>query len=773
MSTREDRNGCPLKPLTDAKERQGKTRFLSGWHPGRGFTRVTTVRGLGVLARLKGVKIPFAGFASLAGNIAGGLAFSLAAICLFKSAGVAMAADSTSGLEPAELQIKGYGLIGNLKLKRMLKILNEGTNRPSVFRANFVEDAALLLISQLREDGYLQPRVTAELTLNDGRKMSYAWKESIEEPLPRPIYVRRVLFRVDEGVRFHLDSIQFDGLEAIPYKTALGYFVQTGGLLPLAGNRVYTPEKFKRGIANLTDALNRMGYQTATVTVSRVETNSQTGGVVARLSVKEGQCFIVRTVRREAHFGTNSEPADIETHLVYQPYSMFWQQDFEQGIRTNYYHQGFPDTVVSFHIQRQEATDGFVLLDLLADVRPGPRIRVGNVAFTGSERTRTSVMERRVPLEEGDWLDRVRAERGRYRLSRLGIFDSVSLRYENTGSNDTRNVIYEVDEGKRLEVSLLFGWGSYEMLRGGVQLDQNNVFGLAHHSRLRLTQSFKSSSADYLYTMPEFFGENIDVFLNASGLRREEISFTRLEYGGGVGMRKFFTGADTDVSVRYNYEILRATDTDADFSSEGVQNPGVGALITDLRHDRRDNPLYPHHGYKIFSNIELATEYLGGDVNYQRIDLFGSYHWQLGEGRWLHLGLSHGVAATAGGSDRDLPFNRRFFPGGENTVRGYQQGEASPRNEEGKIVGAETYLLGNIELEQALTPKWSLVFFSDTVGFAREIKDYPVDESLWSVGGGIRWKTLIGPVRLEYGHNLNPRPHDPSGTLHFSLGFPF
>jgi outer membrane translocation and assembly module TamA len=41
------------------------------------------------------------------------------------------------------------------------------------------------------------------------------------------------------------------------------------------------------------------------------------------------------------------------------------------------------------------------------------------------------------------------------------------------------------------------------------------------------------------------------------------------------------------------------------------------------------------------------------------------------------------------------------------------------------------------------------------------------------VGGGLRWRTIIGPVRLEYGYNLNPRPKDPTGTLQVSLGFPF
>jgi outer membrane translocation and assembly module TamA len=65
------------------------------------------------------------------------------------------------------------------------------------------------------------------------------------------------------------------------------------------------------------------------------------------------------------------------------------------------------------------------------------------------------------------------------------------------------------------------------------------------------------------------------------------------------------------------------------------------------------------------------------------------------------------------------------------------------------------------------------VLFSDSIGFARHIDHYPFDTGLFSVGGGLRWRTLIGPIRLEYGYNLNPRPLDPSGTLQFSLGFPF
>jgi outer membrane protein insertion porin family len=82
-------------------------------------------------------------------------------------------------------------------------------------------------------------------------------------------------------------------------------------------------------------------------------------------------------------------------------------------------------------------------------------------------------------------------------------------------------------------------------------------------------------------------------------------------------------------------------------------------------------------------------------------------------------------------------------------------------------------MLGNIEFEQGITRNFSFVAFFDALGNARSIKEYPFDESLFSVGGGFRWKTLIGPARLEYGYNLKRREDDPIGTLHFSIGFPF
>src|SRR5207245_6791294 len=105
-----------------------------------------------------------------------------------------------------------------------------------------------------------------------------------------------------------------------------------------------------------------------------------------------------------------------------------------------------------------------------------------------------------------------------------------------------------------------------------------------------------------------------------------------------------------------------------------------------------------------------------------------------------------------------------FFPGGENSVRGYRQGEASPQDANGNLLGAETYLLGNVELEQFLTPSFSVVGFADSVGFAEHLRDYPVNQALYSVGGGVRWKSIVGPMRMEYGYKLKPPAGCSPGT---------
>jgi outer membrane protein assembly complex protein YaeT len=676
--------------------------------------------------------------------------------------------------KPAKIKVSGYGFLGNRELKRILTTLELAGKKPEFFGPSFIEDSALVLTARVKHDGYLGPDIQIDLTLADGQKLHVNAADLVENPLPRPLRVKETRYQIRKGVLFHFATLEFKGLKSIPEKQARSYFVETEILFNNKRARIFTPERLRQGIASLTDILDRQGYREAKITAGQLQQDAKTGAVQVRIDVQEGTKFIVHSVREEFLYDRVPKPEETKILLPNKPYSRLWLQDFMLSLKTNLFQKGYPDTTVDVQSIARNAKQDQIEVDLLAKIESGSQIRIGSVQFQGEKRTREHLMSRRVRIQRGELLDPTRVEEGRYRLAKLGIFNTVDLDYRGVDEH-TRDVIYRVNEGKTLNLSLLLGWGSYELLRGGVDVEAFNIWGSAHHAELKAIQSFKATSGDLTYTIPEVLPNDIDLFLNGNGLRREESSFTRLEYGGGVGLHKYFQSSSTDVSTRYNYQILNALNFSSiqEISSEGLTNPAVGSIITEIKHDRRDNPLYPRHGYKVFLTLETATSYLGGDANYQRVELSTSWHLPLGGGRYLGLGLSHGLDVSFGSSSNNLPFNKRFFPGGGNSIRGYQEGEASPRNEFNQFVGAETYTLGTVELEQALTPKWSIVIFSDSLGFARRISDYPFDTGLFSVGAGLRWRTLIGPIRLEYGYNLNPRPGDPSGTVQFTLGFPF
>jgi outer membrane protein assembly complex protein YaeT len=679
--------------------------------------------------------------------------------------------------KPAKFGISGYGLIGNLELNRTVRRVGLSGKKPEFFDSDFVEDTALIVGARVRGDGYLEPKIIIRLKLAGGREIRTDAESLMENPLPRDIRIVDARFIIHRGTLYYFNTLEFQGLETVSQSEARGYFQDTEILLRTKRSRLFTQERLRRGISSLTDVLDRQGYRDVQVTSKELGRDDKTGAMDIRIEVVQGPKYMVHSVLVKFSADGEDQPERTRTVFPNRPYSRVWEQDFSLGLKTNEFRHGYPDTSVKIEaLETNKVAGDKVQLDLQALVNAGLQVHIGKVEFEGQKKTRVKVMERRVRVRRGELLDRIKVEEGRFRLAQLGIFDTVELDYHREDEH-TRDVIYRVKEGKQLNVSILFGYGSYELLRGGVEVEENNLWGLGHRADFKAIQSFKSSSGEFTYTIPDTvpdISRDVDLFLNASGLRRQEVSFLRVEYGGGVGLHKYFQPIATDIISRYNYQILSAQQTTIQaVSSEGLTNPAVGSITFELKHDRRDNPLYPHKGYKIFATIETATKYLGGDANYERIQFAASKHFRLGGGRYLSFGLSQGVDVPFGSTSNNLPFNKRFFPGGADSIRGYPEDQASPRNAQGQIIGAETYTLGSVQLEQALTPRWSLVIFSDNLGLGESISNYPFETGLFSVGGGINWRTLIGPVRLEYGYNLNPPPQGPTGTLQFSLGFPF
>ena len=673
----------------------------------------------------------------------------------------------------AEIKVSGFGLLGNLEMARLVRRSYGARELPPAVTGNFVEDSAIMLLAQAVEAGYLEARLGFSVRTKDDVELDMDWNPSSEQPLPSDLLARAVHFKMDRGVRYYFDLIGFSGLHAVSAEEGRRLFVGPATLLRTKGDRFFSTVRLENGVRALRDTLQRLGLAEARVTGEIVNKDGATGAVRIRVTVDEGLMVIARTVSTEVFLPGASIPLVHRLTEPNQPFSRIWEQKVAAPLRIEQQRLGYPDVRVTVSTLARQTNATNVFVDVQARVDTGQAVRLGTVRFEGGDAVRPDVLTSRIHMKSGGLLDRVEAEQGRERLSRIGAFGSVGLRYEPP-AGDTRDVIYEMGKSETATIHLLAGYGSYEEVRVGLEFEERNMFRRAHDLRLLVAQSMKSTSADLSYTIPQVFAREMDVSAAGAFLRRQEIDFTRQEYGGLVGVSRYFQSIKTDASLSYGYQFLNAGGVEVNPSDlVGVTNAQAAGFTLNLSRDMRDHPLLPRNGLKLFANIEIGATALGGNVDFQRIILGGSWHTDLGGGRLLHLGLVQGLSFTLGGDRNDLPFNKRFFPGGENSIRGYKEGEASPLDPTGKQLGAEVYTQGNVELEQLLTTSWSLVVFCDAVGMAADRQNFPWDEVLVSVGGGIRWRTPFGPVRVEYGYNLNPRTFDPTGTLLVSVGFPF
>ncbi|MCC5834061.1 MAG: BamA/TamA family outer membrane protein [Opitutales bacterium] len=686
-------------------------------------------------------------------------------------------------------RVSGYGLFGNRALSRIAPLLEVGEDEVDPYYApELLENILLLVHSRVERDGYRDPSYRLEMVSPSGKELSLDWDGRSWLELPMGWRAQQVRLHIDRGVYHYYRSIEFIGLPHISADDAQAFFFPGGFILQLNRYRPFSMAGLNSGKNNLLDELRQYGYRDLRAADPVVTVDSESGAVDVELRIEAGPRYWVSEV--EVVSSEEAEGLDLPLgvrEIESTVFSAQWQREKVREVLNAYYQAGFPDASSRAELVTLDRSDTRVDNRLRIHIQPGPRVRVGSIDFVGEGRTIDSVLHRRVGFESGDWLNPLELDEARFRLGRLGIFDRTFVETEaeepdseesaeedasEGDADEYRSVRFGFIEGQRLEFSLLMGYSTYEKIRGGFEVDRRNLWGRAHRDRLRVVQSFKASSARYTYSMPEFFGEDLTASIEGSFLRREELSFRRSEWGSEFRLTKLFSGR-SQASLAYRLESLQSSRFEFVDDIEGRTRSRVASLNLAVSRDTRDNPLYPSRGNQSRAELEIGSQYLGADVNYQRLHFLHSRHWTLRDGLRVHARLSHGIAATLNASNDNLPVNRRFYPGGVHSIRGYRPGAASPVDSSGQYIGAEVYVLAQAEIEQDISPGLAGVVFYDALWTGRSLGDYPGDLHLNTVGLGLRYRTLVGPVRIEGGWNLDRREIDPAFTLQLSLGFPF
>ena len=440
-------------------------------------------------------------------------------------------------------------------------------------------------------------------------------------------------------------------------------------------------------------------------------------------------------------------------------------------------------------------------------LQPGPRARFGQTTVDGHEEIPETSIRNRIAWDGGDVFDPGKLAITRGRLLTSGLVGSVRFEWDKEKKSEFLDVTAHVTEPSRNEIRLGGGIGiqqvSYQLrLRGGYVrrrfLHPLNTLRLNARPAWAFFRSGGGSAGFNVDTGAEFERQDFVVprLKFTQAIRFERIQFEGYTTQGpsiqtGLGRPFLDDRMIVGLGLRYEYSLVSA-----DFGTEigapfGVVDPiSVGSLEPNISYDGRDNPVDPNSGYYLRLGLELGRSFQGSTR--------GSYALFTPDARgYLPLGKRVVVAGRirAGvrvDSGAPIPVTHRYFGGGAESHRGFGRRRLSPGisflsddPDEGAIVAPvggealfESSLESRFDLFTVMDNWFGLVIFLDGSDVAVRLADIDLLNLHWAAGGGVRYKTPIGAIRVDLGYRLNRKgPGDPDRTapwaLHITLGEAF
>jgi outer membrane protein insertion porin family len=548
-------------------------------------------------------------------------------------------------------------------------------------------------------------------------------------------------------------------------------------------------------IESIVGLYKRHGYLKAKVDSQSVE-RSRTGRAVSIfLGIYEGPRTMVADVRIE---GASALPEQrlakglrLRKGVPFDPTSV---ENDKLKILEKYAEAGYIYATVS---------DNTVFEGNLANVyyivREEIQVRVGSTAVEGNKATAERLVRREVTLKKDQVLRRSEVIKTEQRIYDSGLYSDVQI---STVNADTILPVVDlmilVKERKLAWVGSGIGYGSSDQIRTFGEWGHRNLFGRGQRLFTSVSFSFgrrlfeqgkavlDASRFDVGIVEPWLFGTRTAGEIVVYREYKREISFSQ-EFNGFTFTAKRDISSFTKAFLSYDNRWVHTTDPTSirkEYVTRSLYLSGV--------RDSRDDIFDPGRGSYEEASWKVSGGVLGGNYNFHKVSYSTSWYSAL-RGVMLATRVKAGFAEPFGAGQgttplERIPFEERFRTGGSTSVRGYvEDDELGPRDIEGHVTGGRVLLLTNIETRFPLFWRLSGAIFLDGGNVWRNPSDIKLtsfdpgrtsaedSDYRYSFGGGIRFRTPVGPVRIDYGRKLRLSPYDGNdrGQFHFSLGQAF
>ncbi|MCK5125010.1 MAG: BamA/TamA family outer membrane protein [candidate division Zixibacteria bacterium] len=541
----------------------------------------------------------------------------------------------------------------------------------------------------------------------------------------------------------------------------------------------------------------------------QVEVYPVDSSAIIYISINEGRRFIIgevrltindslpfaRTIRDLAHnmrVGEPVNPVKLNTILF--------------SLKTVCSNNGYP---YAEFIHKIDSSLGPQNTKIFITGSEGPFVRFGDVLIDSLRIYSPELARREITFKKGEPYSREKIFDTQKRLYRTGLFNSINLDFSKKNGGNGKEKTLDINPDFRF--SAIERKAHYIALKTGASQDslqdltwdfstswgKRNIFTsrrveFSINSRFVIFTDWRIIRHRYQmrFTDPWFAGFRLPITLTARfepGVRSQIQDYRIQKWLLALSTRKewseqfyaVFSGEYENVNIYAVSDIAAAEIKNEQEIS--VRRKFTAVIVRDTRIDK----FVPKSGSYTTYFTQYVGGFLGGDDSFLKFE-FSWARYQPGFASIIYATRLKGGWVKEFGSSSEVPLNDRFYLGGANSIRGFDENSIGPRVTEYTInpndssfseqtvnVGSNAYFIFNQEFRFPLFWKfWGSTFVDIGNGF-ESLSDLSPDKLLFSYGAGLQFMSPAGPLRLDYAYRLDREGYGKGDRWHITILYAF
>jgi outer membrane protein insertion porin family/translocation and assembly module TamA len=596
-------------------------------------------------------------------------------------------------------------------------------------------------------------------------------------------------------------SIKFIGVHGVD-ESALRNALATraSSKLPWGTARYFYRAQFDDDLKRIQAFYADRGFPDARVTAFDVGLNAAKDTVDATITITEGDPVIVSSlmftgfdVIPEHHLNSLKrnlpikigKPRDRQVVLSAREMALNELRD-----------HGFPYATVRVdEVDESAGAAGGTNAKLTLVAVPGTLARFGPTEVQGNERVGENTIRRSLTLRPGKIYERRLVQETQRRLYGMSLFQFVNVEpLDQEQQPPEVPMRVTVAEGPKNRVNFSVGYGTEEQGRVEAEYHRLDFLGAARSIGAHVRWSSLDRGAQLDFTQPYLFTPRVSLSWTGQDWLTFTPAYQSTVFGTTV-TTVYQPTRQTSLSFSVTAEHDKSTIADSVLADPTLRNDLIAlglnpetnaqsgtlnALRLEGRHATTDNLLDSRTGYILSASVEQAGRLLPGGFKYTGVSAEARHFLPISSDVvWANRVQVANLAAPADDPGA-VPFSKKYFLGGATTIRGWGRFEVSPLAA-GLPVGGNSVFLFSSELRAHIVGNFGAVAFLDTGNVWAGSWGIRLNDLRYAVGTGLRYQTPIGPLRLDWGYQLNPipgllingEPQTRRWRIHFSIGQAF